>query len=632
MLAHNLLCEILILLQEKSSGRTEWIMDSGCTNHMTGDRNLLMESSLSPSSKKTITFTDKGKSKVLDLGRVAISQDQYIDKVMLVKSLGYNLMSVSMLCDLDLVVLFGKYGCLVQMVSDNSIIFRGVRKGHLYIVYFSEGPQIATCLLARATKCWLWHRRLGHAGMSNLQKLVLKKHVLRIEEIRFTKDRLCVACEAGKMTKAKHPAKTIMTTTRPLELLHMDLFGPHKYSSFGGNCYGLVIVDDFSRYTWVHFLTFKSETQVVFKCFVKRVINNYCSKIKHIRSDNGTEFKNSGVQEFLDEMGITHEFSAPYTPQQNGLVERKNRTLIEMARTMLAEYNTHLKWWAEAINTACHIVNQVYLHKFFKKTSYELMVGKKPNVSYFKVFGTPCWICDPHHQSKFAPKACDGFMLGYGINLHTYRVYNISHHKIVETVDVRFDESDGSQREHLPHDLGEAPPEEQIKKMGAGDIIPVDHPDETHIPPAPEEHPNPDANNPDDDPDPESPDTPEAPEADANGSGSSDEDAPQDHPPRLPRVANEVQVDIILADVNLPGPLTRARANSIANFCGHFSFVSISEPPKVTEAFQEAEWIQAMQDELLQLKLNDVWELVKRPDPRIHNVIGTKWIYRNKLD
>src|ERR1043165_4818498 len=167
--------------------------------------------------------------------------------------------------------------------------------------------------------------------MRNLQKLVLKKHVLGIEEIRFTKDRLYGACEAGKMTKAKHPAKTIMTTTCPLELLHMDLFGPPKYSSFGGNCYGLVIIDDFSRYNWVHFLTFMSETQDVFKRFAKRVMNNNNLKIKHIRSDNGTEFKNTGVQKFLDEMGITHEFSAPYTPQQNCVVERKNQTLIEIS-------------------------------------------------------------------------------------------------------------------------------------------------------------------------------------------------------------------------------------------------------------------------------------------------------------
>src|SRR3954468_22875798 len=267
MLAHILLCEILILLQENSSGKTEWVMDTGCTNQMTDDRSLLMESSLSPSSKKTITSADKGKSKVLGLGRVAISRDQHIDKVMLVESLGYNLMYVSMLCDLDLIVIFGKYGCVVFMISDNSTVFSGVRKGDMYIVDFSEGPQVATCLMARASECWLWHRRLGHAGMRNFQKLVLKKHVLGIEEIRFTKDRLCGACEARKMTKARHPAKTIMTTTRPLELLHMDLFGPPKYSSFGGNCYGLVIVDDFSRYTWVHFLLYKSETPTIFKRF-----------------------------------------------------------------------------------------------------------------------------------------------------------------------------------------------------------------------------------------------------------------------------------------------------------------------------------------------------------------------------
>src|SRR3954464_9060039 len=133
MLAHNLLYEILIPLQ----GKTEWVMDSGCTNHMTGDRSLLMESSLSPSSKKTITFADTGKSKVLGLGRVAISKDQHIDKVMLVESLGFNLMSVSMLCDLNMIVIFGKYHCLVPMESYKSLVFEGYRKDDLYMVDFS---------------------------------------------------------------------------------------------------------------------------------------------------------------------------------------------------------------------------------------------------------------------------------------------------------------------------------------------------------------------------------------------------------------------------------------------------------------------------------------------------------------
>src|ERR1041384_5866103 len=175
--------------------------------------------------------------------------------------------------------------------------------------------------------------------------------------------------------------------------------------------------------------------------------------------------------------------------------------------------------------------------------------------------------------------------------------------------------------------------------MGAGEIKTTDYvAEETYMPPAPEEHPNPEANGHEDDDDPvapespDAPETPDGPEVEANESEDSDVDSPQDHRPRLPRVANEVQVDKILADINVPGPLTHARANRIANFCGHFAFVSVSEPSKVAEAFQEPEWIQAMQDELLQFKLNDVWELVKRPDPRIHNVIGTKWIFRNKLD
>ena len=155
-----------------------------------------------------------------------------------------------------------------------------------------------------------------------------------------------------------------MTTTRPLELLHMDLFGPQNYASLGGNKYGLVIVDDFSRYTWVFFLDDKSKVVDIFKTFAKRAQTEYEVSLKHIRSDNGTEFKNTHIEDFLDAYGFTHEFSAAYTPQQNGVVERKNRTLIEMARTMLAEYKTPIRFWAEEINTACHIINKVYLHKF----------------------------------------------------------------------------------------------------------------------------------------------------------------------------------------------------------------------------------------------------------------------------
>ena len=286
------------------------------------------------------------------------------------------------------------------------------------------------------------------------------------------------------MTKAKHPAKTIMTTTRPFELLHMDLFGPNHYSAVSNDAslYGFVIVDDYSRYTWVHIVTFKHEVQEVFKRFSSRASTNFGVKIKHIRSDNGTEFKNSGLDDYLDELGITHELSAPYTPQQNGVVERKNRTLVEMARTMLDEYKNTRHFWIEAIDTTCHIINRVYLHKFFKKTAYELLTDKKPNVSYFKVFGAKCWIRDPHHNAKFAPKAHEGFMLGYGKDSHSYRVFNLFHYKVVETVDVRFDETNGSQREHLPTVIDEPTPEETIKFKATEDVIPTEESAEEFIP------------------------------------------------------------------------------------------------------------------------------------------------------
>ena len=202
--------------------------------------------------------------------------------------------------------------------------------------------------------------------MRNLHTLAKKKHVICIENVKFLKDHLCGACEAGKMTKAKHPAKTIMTTTRPFEFLHMDLLGSNHYSAFTNEAslYGFVIVDDYSHYTWVHIVTYKREVQEVFKRFSSRASTNFGVKIKHIRSDNGTEFKNTG----LDELGITHELSAPYTPQQNGIMERKNRTLIEMAQTMLDEYKTPRKFWPNAIDTAFHVINCVYLHKLLKKT------------------------------------------------------------------------------------------------------------------------------------------------------------------------------------------------------------------------------------------------------------------------
>jgi hypothetical protein len=198
--------------------------------------------------------------------------------------------------------------------------------------------------------------------------------------------------------------------------------------------------------------------------------------VKKIRSDNGSEFKNLQVEEYLEEEGIKHEFSAPYTPQQNGVVERKNRTLIDMARTMLGEFKTPERFWSEAVNTACHAIKRVYLHRLLKKTSYELLTGNKPNVSYFCVFGSKCYILvKKGRNSKFAPKAVEGFLLGYDSNTKAYRVFNKSSGLVVVASDVVFDETNGSPREQVV-DLDDVDEEDiptaAIRTMAIEDVRP----------------------------------------------------------------------------------------------------------------------------------------------------------------
>jgi hypothetical protein len=198
-------------------------------------------------------------------------------------------------------------------------------------------------------------------------------------------------------------------------------------------------------------------------------------KVKKIRSDNGTEFKNSQIEGFLEEEGIKHEFSSPYTPQKNGVVERKNRTLLDMARTMLDEYKTQDRFWVDAINTAWYSINRLYLHWILKKTSYELLTGKKPNVSYFGVFGSKCFILIKRsRKSKFAPKAVEDFLLGYDSNTRAYRVFNKSTRLVEVSCDIVFDETNGSQVDQV--DLDELDDEEApcvaLRNMSIGDVCP----------------------------------------------------------------------------------------------------------------------------------------------------------------
>jgi hypothetical protein len=257
--------------------------------------------------QRVITFGDGNQGLVKGLGKIAISPDHSITNVFLVDSLDYNLLSVSQLCKIGYNCLFTDVGVTVFRRSDDSISFKGLLDGQLYLVDFNDNNvELDTCLISKTNMGCLWHRRLAHVGMKNLHKLLKGKHILGLTNVHYEKVRICSACQAGKQVEVHHPHKNIMTTDRPLELLHMDLFGPIAYISIGGSKYCLVIVDDYSRFTWVFFLQEKSQTQETLKRFLRRTQNESGLRIKKIRSDNVTEFKNSQIEGFLEEEGIKH--------------------------------------------------------------------------------------------------------------------------------------------------------------------------------------------------------------------------------------------------------------------------------------------------------------------------------------
>ena len=191
--------------------------------------------------------------------------------------------------------------------------------------------------------------------------------------------------KANKKTLSK--TKNFISTSRSLELLHMNLFGPSRTLSLGGKSYAYIVIDDFSRYTWVLFLSQKNEALYEFSKFCNKVQNEKGFIITCIRNDHGREFENIDFEEYCNEHGINHNFSTPKTPQQNGTVERKNKTLQEMTRIMLNEHNLPKYFWVEAVNTSCYVLNRILLRPILKKTPYELWKNKNPTLAISKSLG-----------------------------------------------------------------------------------------------------------------------------------------------------------------------------------------------------------------------------------------------------
>ena len=259
----------------------EWVKDSGCTNHMTGNRKLF--SSYHACSGGNVTFGSKLKGNIIGKGTMT-HNSLTITNVEHVDNLGFNLLSISQICDNECKVIFSKDDS--EIIKNGKVIAKGIRKGKLYVMKISNKPSDNICLATVNDNSTLWHRRLGHANMRLLQSLASKDLVRNLPKLRFDQH-FCDACKVGKQAHASHKPKNMISTSRCLELLHMDLFGLSAIRSYGGNIYTLVIVDDYSRYTWTRFLKNKTETFEQFKIFSKKVQNQLGYNIVSIRTDHG---------------------------------------------------------------------------------------------------------------------------------------------------------------------------------------------------------------------------------------------------------------------------------------------------------------------------------------------------------
>ncbi|GKA65291.1 putative ribonuclease H-like domain-containing protein [Tanacetum coccineum] len=407
-----LLRETWSIPQDNIDDKGYW--DSGYSRHMTG--NISYMSEYEPYNGGYVSFGHGG-GKITGKGTIKTGKLEF-ENVYFVKELKYNLFSVSQICDNKNSVMFTDSECLVlgkdfKLDDDTHVLLRTPRQQNMYSIDLKNivPHKNLTCLIAKASEdeSMLWHRRLGHLNFKTMNKLVRNNLVKGLPSKSFENIHTCVACLKGKQHKASCKTKLVSSITKPLHTLHMDLFGPTSVSSLNHKWYCLVVTDDFSRFTWTFFLKSKDETSSILRNFITEIENLKDLKVKIIRCDNGGEFRNKEMDELCTRKGIKREFSNARTPQQNGVAERRNRTLIEAARTMLADAKLPVTFWAEAVNTACYVQNRVLVNKSQNKTPYELFNGRSPAIGFLRPFGCHVMILNTlDHLGKFDAKGDEG--------------------------------------------------------------------------------------------------------------------------------------------------------------------------------------------------------------------------------
>ncbi|KAJ4702077.1 Retrovirus-related Pol polyprotein from transposon TNT 1-94 [Melia azedarach] len=578
--------ETVLLAYKDNSGGQEntWYLDTGASNHMCGKRSMFVE--LDESTNGNVSFGDDSKIAVKGRGNILIQlkdgRHQFIGNVYYVPNMKSNILSLGQLLEKGYDIHMKDYSLFIRDDKGNLITKVKMSKNRMFSLNIQN--DVAKCLKAcYKDASWLWHLRFGHLNFGGLELLAKKEMVRGLPYINHP-NQLCEGCLHGKQFRKSFPKESTFRAKKPLELIHADVCGPFKPRSLGNNNYFLLFIDDFSRKTWIYLLKQKSEVFGAFKKFKAAVEKESGRQIKAMRTDRGGEFTSKEFQEFCEANGIRRFLTVPRSPQQNGVAERKNRTILNIARSMLKSKRLPKEFWAEAVSTAVYLSNRSPTRSVWGKTPQEAWCGRKPGISHLRVFGSVAHVHVPdERRTKLDDKSESFIFIGYDSSSKGYKLYNPNSKKIMISRDVIFDEEGEWDFGPDVDDFNFFPlfEEEPIMEQ-AGEAR--EEPTTPHTPPT-------------------SPTT--------NNQG--------DSPPSFLKERNEERTRSFqdLYEVT-------ERLDNLTLFC----LFAECEPMSFGEAIQDEKWRNAMDEEIKAIVKNDTWELVSLP--KGHKAIGVKWVYKVK--
>lgn len=430
-----------------------WYLDNGASNHMTGNRSYF--SSLDKSITGRVRFGDDSRINIEGKGSILLAtkdgDKRLLHDVYYLPNLKSNIISLGQATEA---------GCDVRMREDyltlhdkkGNLIAKAKRSpNRLYKVVIDMVKEECFHIMDQGNSM-MWHARLGHIGRDSMKSMLSKDLVIGMTKFQVQKD-MCPSCLLGKQARRAFPQATSFRANKVLDLIHGYLCGPITPPTAAKNRYIFVLIDDHSRYIWSILLREKGEAFEKFKRFKVMVEQETGVAIKMLRTDRGGEFTSQEFQDFCEKHGIQRQLTAPYSPQQNGVVERRNRTLMEMTRSILKHRDVPNYLWGEAVRHATYIINHVATRVLESMTPYEAFKGKRPNIEHLRVFGCVAYAkTEAPHLRKLDDRSRKLVHLGTEPGSKAYRLLNPQTQKIIVSRDVAFDESRGWTWKQRPSD------------------------------------------------------------------------------------------------------------------------------------------------------------------------------------